>query len=188
MHNEEREKRTIASPVFFMCAGHGTILAGESPATGIYRQVETPEDHLQEPAKAESLWKMQLLRRGHFQGSKFPVRMVQAVRNECGQFRLESEDSRPQNKGSTWLGRSLGVLSRRTGLISCIDVAPYTRPVRTVQWEGGASTPLYPIESHIVKRSKRKTLAIYQQYDILWIETNREVHFSEYQTIYGTAE
>jgi len=25
--------------LFFVCAGHGTILAGESPATGIYRQV-----------------------------------------------------------------------------------------------------------------------------------------------------
>ena len=24
---------------FFQCAGHGTILAGESPVTGIYRQV-----------------------------------------------------------------------------------------------------------------------------------------------------
>ena len=24
---------------FFMCAGHGTVLTGESPVTGIYRQV-----------------------------------------------------------------------------------------------------------------------------------------------------
>ena len=27
----------------------------------------------------------------------------------------------------------------------CFDVAPYTRPVRTVQWEGGTEIPLYPI-------------------------------------------
>ena len=26
-------------PALFMCAGHGTILAGERPATGGYRQV-----------------------------------------------------------------------------------------------------------------------------------------------------
>lgn len=31
-------------------------------------------------------------------------------------------------------------------------------------------------------------LAIYQKYDILWIEANWEVHFSEYQTVYGIAE
>lgn len=42
-------------------------------------------------------------------------------------------NSRLQNNRPTWLGRSLGVLSRRTGLIFCFDVAPYTRPVLTVQ-------------------------------------------------------
>ena len=31
--------RYAEAPDFRMCAGHGTILAGESPATGIYRQV-----------------------------------------------------------------------------------------------------------------------------------------------------
>jgi len=30
---------SVTDKQFFWCAGHGTILAGESPATGIYRQV-----------------------------------------------------------------------------------------------------------------------------------------------------
>ena len=38
--NEIWEEKTICSDCFLpWCAGHGTILAGESPATGIYRQV-----------------------------------------------------------------------------------------------------------------------------------------------------
>ena len=32
-------KSSLRSWLCAMCAGHGTILAGESPATGIYRQV-----------------------------------------------------------------------------------------------------------------------------------------------------
>ena len=33
------DARGIDCSGLFVCAGHGTILAGESPATGIYRQV-----------------------------------------------------------------------------------------------------------------------------------------------------
>ena len=40
------------------------------------KAVETPKDHLPKPAKAESLQKVQLLRRGNFQGCEYPARMV----------------------------------------------------------------------------------------------------------------
>ena len=32
-------RAAVVMLLFFMCAGHGTVLTGESPVTGIYRQV-----------------------------------------------------------------------------------------------------------------------------------------------------
>ena len=60
---------------------------------------------------------------------------------------VESKSSSNKNKGKTGIGQSFGILPK----VVCeynTDVAPYTRPVRTVQWEGrdfNLSLPYYKI-------------------------------------------
>ena len=72
--------------------------------------VEVTEGHLQESGKAESNRRMRIHRRGDFQSCKLPSGMVPEVRHGCSELRVESEDSRAQNKGPAGFGRSFGVL------------------------------------------------------------------------------
>ena len=61
---------------------------------------------------------------------------------------LKSSSTCPKEKGKTRVGQSFRILPKK--FVNNTNVAPYTRPVRTVQWEGRNLFPLYPIKSIIV--------------------------------------